>query len=129
MSRHVGLASRVKRLERQRRASRPRRTVLFVIAPVEAPGDVIGLSGASGHVIARAPGEPLGALDARASAELGRPRIILARYAAEAPQLPLAVVPAPPIVQVPHDPYSLAGIGHADPRYQGWWQPKAGNLA
>lgn len=89
------LATRLARLERKRRASRPRAAILFTIIPDEAPGDIVGMALAIGVCIDRAPGEPMAALARRASAT-GEPRVLIARYASTAASpAPQPPVPAP----------------------------------
>lgn len=100
MSRHLGLRTRVRRLERQSRSRRPRQAVVYT--RYDEPEDrIVALGAISGAATSRLWGEALPALCGRARAGLGARQVLIAGYPAPAPVIaPVAApgepVPAPP---------------------------------
>lgn len=96
MSRHLGLRTRIKRLERQGRSRRPRRAVIYARYD-EAEDSMVGLAAISGAATSRLWGEALPALCERARAGLGARQVLIARYPAPAPVIAPVAAPGEPV--------------------------------
>ena len=121
-----GLATRLKRLEKQHRPRRVPRFIVFAIQADEAPGPVIGLSSLHRRVERLYGEDDWPAFAERARTALGGVMIATALY--PAPTLPCAPAKAPaapPEPTAPADPFALAGIGRVDDRYLGWHESNA----
>lgn len=114
--RHLGLRTRVKRLEKRLGRRKPLPAIITGIYPEEMPGEVIGIEGL-GVAVMRAAGEPLGQLQARAATLTGA-RILKTLYAAPAASAAPAPAPAPVPEAAPVDPWALAGIGRQATRQE-----------
>lgn len=121
---NAALASRIARLEAQRRRFKRRLPRLtFSIYPDQAPGDVQGFANSRGLMVPREPGEALSAVQARAWRHPDAGQALFAVYppdeASEAG--PGQSEPSPEPEPNP-DPYALAGIGREDAKYRGSWR-------
>lgn len=114
--RHLGLRTRVKRLEKRLGRRKPLPTIVTGIYPEEMPGEVIGVQGL-GVAVMRAAGEPLGELQARAATLTGA-RILKTLYAPPAVKSEPVAAPVRPSEAAPADPWALAGIGRQATRQE-----------
>lgn len=121
MSRHVGLASRVKRIERRNRHNRqPTRNFIYKIHG-RSDADIISING-----VERAVGESYTSLCDRAVAALpphrSSIRFLIPRYAELLPEPTVAPTVALLEGHDPPSPFAVGapGMGAVDPRYLGW---------
>lgn len=95
MSRHLGLLTRVRRLEKQRRSRRSRRVVLYARYADDQPDDrVTGIDGINAPVAERRWGEAITALISRARAGTGPRNVLLCRYPSRKPAEALCEAPS-----------------------------------
>lgn len=94
MSRHVGLASRVKRAEKRRLSRRQRPAIILTIAG-QPNNAIVGFGAVGGEPVSRLWGENLSSLASRARAD-GAPRLMVAAYPPAAP-VEAPVAPPPPL--------------------------------
>lgn len=116
MSRHLGLRTRIRRLEKRRSSRRPRPAIVFAIEG-ESLNRVVALGGWGTEPVSRLWGEDLASLAQRARTAVGAPRVLLASYPAPAPVI--ASVAAPPAPEAPPAPkFDRAAASWQDWRQQ-----------
>lgn len=107
MSRHLGLRTRVRRLEKRRASRRPRPAIVFAVEGV-ARDRIVALGGIAGEPCERRWGESLAALAQRARPAVRGHCVLIASYPpaalADAPEAPPPALPLPPPAAEPPPP-------------------------